>query len=210
MNDRRRDFDAEAASWDDHPARIRLASDVARAIRERIPLAPDMDMLDYGCGTGLLSLLLQPFVRSVTGVDASPGMLGVFDRKVRERGLANVTAWNLDLARGDVLPGTFHLVTSSMTLHHVKAIAPVLDAFFRVTVRGGHLCVADLDPEGGRFHGDNTGVFHFGFDRAAMVRAFAEAGYAEVRAGTAAVVEKPDAAGAMRRFGVFLVSGRKI
>lgn len=209
MSGGRRDFDAEAAAWDAQPLRLRLAADVARALRGRVPLAPDMDVLDFGCGTGLLSLHLQPFVRSVTGVDTSTGMLDVFARKVRDRGLAHVATRHLDLERGGHLEGAFHLVTSSMTLHHVRDIVPVLAAFFRVTVRGGHLCIADLDPDGGRFHGDNTGVFHLGFDRAALARAFADAGYGEVREGTAAEVEKPDAAGAMQRFSIFLLSGRK-
>ncbi len=45
-----------------------------------------LDILDLGCGTGLGADLYRPYARTLTGVDASPGMLeiaeqkGIFDR----------------------------------------------------------------------------------------------------------------------------------
>ncbi len=56
MNAEKRDFDKEAASWDEHPARIKLANDITHAISEQIVLMPEMDIMDFGCGTGLLAL----------------------------------------------------------------------------------------------------------------------------------------------------------
>ena len=57
--------------------RVKLATDVAGAVSAEVRLAADMDVLDFGCGTGLLALQLQPYVRSITGVDSSQGMLDV-------------------------------------------------------------------------------------------------------------------------------------
>ena len=71
INGEKRNFDSVAASWDANPVRVKLAHDVVRAIRETIPLRPDMDVLDFGCGTGLLSLGLLPMVHTITGVDSS-------------------------------------------------------------------------------------------------------------------------------------------
>ena len=73
----------------------------------------------------------------------------------------------------------------------------------------GVLAIADLDPDGGRFHEDNTGVFHFGFERAAMRALFAETGFIDVRDSTATetIREAPD--GSTRVFSVFLISERK-
>ena len=85
MTTEKRDFDQVAASWDQNPARLKLASDVAHAISQQAQLTPDMDVLDFGCGTGLLTLHLQPKVRSITGVDSSEGMLAVL-RKRSHRG----------------------------------------------------------------------------------------------------------------------------
>jgi len=210
MNIEKRDFDKEAASWDENPTRIKLAGDVANAISENIALTSDMDVLDFGCGTGLLTLNLQPKVRSITGVDSSPGMLDAFKAKIAGQNLSNVKMLHTDLDKGDVLSGIYDVVVSSMTLHHVKEIKPLLMQFYKVISPSGYLCIADLDPDDGQFHGSNvTGVFHSGFDRAELRQEFIHAGFDDVRDMTAAEVIKPIPNGEMRRFSVFLMFGRK-
>jgi len=205
----KRDFDGAAASWDEHPGRVKVAADVAQAILREIPLTSDTAVLDFGCGTGLVAIALQPFVGSVTGVDSSAGMLGVFEAKIASLGLGNVRTQFCDLARGDTLSGRYDLVLSAMTLHHVKDIEPLFDVFARITAPGGRLCIADLDPDDGEFHDDNTGVFHFGFDRAALREVFEKAGFEHVEASDAAEVVKPGRSGAARRFTVFLMTATK-
>jgi ubiquinone/menaquinone biosynthesis C-methylase UbiE len=210
VSDIKRDFNKEATSWDKEPRRLKMANDIANAISGEIKLNQMMDILDFGCGTGLLSLNLYPFVRSVTGVDNSHGMLDVFKAKIENQGLTNVKAKYLDLEKGDELEGSYHLVVSSMTLHHIREIGPLLERFHRVTAPGGHLCIADLDPDDGLFHDSNEGVFHFGFDRPMMSGAFMKAGFSDIRSRTAAEIIKPVPSGGTRSFTVFLVAGRKI
>jgi SAM-dependent methyltransferase len=66
----RRDFDKEAAQWDEKPQRLKLAQDVADAIVKTVDLSKKMDVLDFGCGTGLVTLLLQPHVGNIVGADS--------------------------------------------------------------------------------------------------------------------------------------------
>ena len=208
MKNEKRDFDTAAVSWDE-PRRMRMAGDIAGALREEINLDSAMDVLDFGCGTGLLTLSLQPFVASITGVDGSRGMLDMLDSKIRDRKLSNVRTLQLDPDKGDRLEGRFDLVTSSMALHHVRDIPALLGQFYRITTPGGYLCIADLDPEGGLFHADNhTGVFHDGFDRIEFRNMFIGAGYTDVRDRTATTVLKPVPGGASE-FSIFLMAGRK-
>lgn len=209
MNTEKRNFDKEAASWDDNPARFKLADDIAHAISEQIALTPEMDIMDFGCGTGLLALRLQPLVRSVTGVDSSQGMLDIFNAKIAKRKLNKVKTVPVDLDKGDVLAGNYDLILCNMTLHHIKDIEPLFAQFYKVTAPGGYLCIADLDLDGGQFHEDNTGVFHFGFDRAILHKVFVEAEFGDVQDMDAAEVVKPSISGEMRRFSVFLMTGRK-
>lgn len=209
MNTEKRDFDKDAASWDDKPGRVKLANNVALVISKQITLTHEMDIMDFGCGTGLLTFQLQPLVRSITGVDSSPGMLDVLKTKISKLGLNNVTAMLADLDRGDKLAGKYDAVVSNMTLHHIKEIEPLLAQFYDITEPGGYLCIADLDLDGGQFHEDNTGVFHCGFDRACLRDVFIKAGYDDVRDTTAAEVIKPNANGEMKRFSIFLMIGRK-
>ena len=199
-----RDFNAAAATWDEEPGRVRMADSVAGSIREMVRLSPEMDVLDFGCGTGLLTLRLQPFVRTITGIDTAPGMLAVLERKVRGLGLTNVRMQPADVEHGDLPEGMYDLVVSSMTFHHIRDPGPVLGRLAGLLRPGGILAVADLDCDEGRFHDSNDGVFHFGFDRCAMMKHFESAGLAGIRNRTAAIVVKPSGT-----FTVFLMNGKK-
>ena len=90
MNTEKRDFDKEAASWDEHPARVKLAKNIAHALSKQTVLTSDMNALDFGCGTGLLTIQLHPLVHSITGIDSSQGMLDIFNTKVAKLKLTNI------------------------------------------------------------------------------------------------------------------------
>jgi ubiquinone/menaquinone biosynthesis C-methylase UbiE len=209
MSTEKRNFDKEAPTWDQEPRRLKLAGEVARAIAEAVQPSLETNVLDFGCGTGLLTLQLQPLVGSITGIDSSQGMLDVLASKVKAQNLTNVRTRCLDLDKGDKLEGTYDLVVSSMTLHHIQDIASVLAQFSRVLRPAGHLCVADLDPDDGQFHSNNKGVFHNGFPQSQLRQAFAQAGLVDVRYQTAAEVAKPVKGGEERLFTIFLMTGRK-
>ena len=114
-----RNFDNEAAQWDLNPGRVKLANDVADVIIEIVKPAKNIDVLDFGCGTGLVTLRLQSYVRCITGVDSSKGMLSVLEDKVTQQGLANVYTQFVDFEKGGSVTGVFDLIVSSMTVHHV-------------------------------------------------------------------------------------------
>jgi hypothetical protein len=80
----KRDFDEEAASWDNNPARVKLADDVVHAILEQIVFAPEMNIRASASSTGLLALRLQPLVHSVTGINSSKGMLDFCSSLLRD------------------------------------------------------------------------------------------------------------------------------
>ena len=210
MDSVKRDFDKVAATWDEEPRRVKLAGDIAGTIVQCVPLSSGMDVLDFGCGTGLLTLNLQPHVRTITGVDSSQGMLDRLRAKSENLGLANVSAQYKDLDTGDVLEGGFHLVTCCMTLHHVQDIAALLRNFYSIVLPSGYIAIADLDLDDGLFHEDSTGVFHNGFDRAALQRLLGNAGFVDIVFSTATKMTKSIAVGVTREFTIFLVTARKI
>ncbi len=204
------DFNKEAALWDGHPERIRLANEVCRAISANAPLNASMNALDFGCGTGLLTLRLAPLVGSITGVDSSRGMLDVLRAKIAKQNLANVGSSLLDLDAGDTLTGNYDMIVSSMTFHHIEKIALVLNQFRRCLKPGGYLCIADLDPEYGHFHDDSKSVFHFGFERTVLGNAVVEAGFGSIKFTTAAEAVRPASSGEAARFSVFLMTALKV
>lgn len=197
-------FDQAAPTWDAEERRVLLARGVTEAIAKRCALPADLDVLDFGCGTGLVSLGLRPLVRSVTGVDTSRGMLDVLEGKLLDRKLDGVRALFLPPDAPLSLPERFDLVVSSMALHHVANLAPLF-AQFRDHLRpGGRVALADLDLEDGTFHDDARGIFHFGFDRGAVAALLEGAGFVDVAVETAAVTRKGE-----RSYPVFLATGRR-
>lgn len=209
MDNEKRDFDSVAASWDENPNRVKLAKDVAAAIKDQVKITSAMNIADFGCGTGLLSLELQPMVHSLTGIDGSQGMLDVLQDKVDRLQLANVHTQLVDLDKDETLTGRYDLIVSNMTLHHIKNVAPLLTQLHNVLTPGGTLCITDLDLDGGLFHEDNTGIFHFGFDRQDLRKAFSKAGFTDILDTTATEIVKPDKNGEIRKFPVFLMTGRR-
>ena len=92
-----RHFDEAAKNWDSEPRRVALMKAIGEAILRDAKPASNMDVLDYGCGTGLIGLFLLPHVRSVTGTDNSPGMLEVLQDKIAGEGLENMKAIHTSL-----------------------------------------------------------------------------------------------------------------
>jgi 2-polyprenyl-3-methyl-5-hydroxy-6-metoxy-1,4-benzoquinol methylase len=205
------DFDKAASFWDDEPRRIKLANDVAKAIRREVKLLQDMEVLDYGCGTGLITLHLQPCVHSITGADTSQGMLESLRQKVRERCLTNVSTVLIDPAMEILNVGKYHLVVSSMTLHHIQDVEGLFKEFYRVLLPEGQLCLADLDVEDGSFHGDSGVVPHFGFDRQQLRNMLVCAGFKDIRDLTATTIVKGADETQRRAYPVFLlIAGKSV
>jgi ubiquinone/menaquinone biosynthesis C-methylase UbiE len=209
MTGQKRDFDSAAATWDENPARVKLAHDVARAMLDTIRLTPDMDVLDFGCGTGLLTLGLQPHVRSITGVDSSPGMLEILRKKIASLGITGAKTALFDPENPASLTGEYDLVVSSMTFHHVPEIQGMLTLLRSHLRPGGRLSIADLDCDGGRFHDSNEGVFHFGFERSLLKKELETAGFSKIRNRTAAIIHKSSPVCRDRSFTIFLMTAEK-
>jgi ubiquinone/menaquinone biosynthesis C-methylase UbiE len=201
-------FDKSATQWDSQPERISLMKAVGEAILRESPPTPQINVLDYGCGTGLVGLFLLPHVRSVTGADSSEGMLEVLRTKVQTVGITNMKTMQLDLERQPTPPDRFHMIVSSMVMHHVADVGRVLRAFHEMLLPNGKVCIADLDSEPGLFHPDEmaAGVKHHGFDRLELQAKMKAAGFRRIRAVTAYVIQKP-VKDVVRDFPVFLMAG---
>lgn len=187
----RKDFDTAASTWDEEPRRVQLAADIAAAIRESVPLsATDWDGMDYGCGTGLLTLNLAPGLRSVVGMDSSPGMVNRLNAKCSAMGIKNTHGVCCNLEQGGIPVGPFHLVTSAMTLHHIPEVVPLIASLYGLLHPGGWIALADLETEDGSFHEDQAGVFHHGFSRDELAVSLARAGFGSISVRRVAAVRK--------------------
>jgi ubiquinone/menaquinone biosynthesis C-methylase UbiE len=101
--------------------------------------AADGDLLEVGCGTGLILEQLAPHCRTARGVDLSPGML----EPARARGLDVQVGSATDLPFDD---DTFDVVCSFKVLAHVPAIETAIREMLRVTRPGGYVLAELYNP----------------------------------------------------------------
>jgi ubiquinone/menaquinone biosynthesis C-methylase UbiE len=97
------------------------------------------DLLEVGCGTGLLLQRLCQIAKSARGIDLSPGML----EKARARGL--------DVEKGSVLElpypdASFDVTCSFKVLAHVENIERALSEMIRVTRPTGVVLAEFYNP----------------------------------------------------------------
>jgi len=199
------DFDARAKDWDEIPGRAERARAVAEAIREQVSLSPTMTALEYGCGTGLLSFALQPFLGPIVLADSSTGMLDVLKEKIANSGIKTMTPIKLDLSVDPLPAQRFDLVYTLIVLHHIPDTAKILQSFRSLLKPGGVLCIADLDREDGSFHSHEPGFDgHNGFERAELRLELEKTGFDNIRFTTCYKIIKGE-----RTYSLFLAVGVK-
>ncbi|MDZ4199132.1 MAG: class I SAM-dependent methyltransferase [Kiritimatiellia bacterium] len=201
-------FDRVAEQWDSKPERVALARAVTGAIRKTVPLRPDMNVMDFGAGTGLVTLGILPFVGRLTAVDTSAEMRRVLNEKLNALRIENVHIRPPDSDNHPLPHADFDLVVSSMVLHHLPDVPLTLRQFHSNLRAGGWIALADLDAEDGTFHSDPTGIVHNGFDRDEVGRWLQTAGFVEIRSQDAHRMERSSSDGIKRNYTVFLITGR--
>lgn len=203
------EFDIKASSWDEDPARTERARKVAEVIREQIHLNPNMTAFEYGCGTGLLSFNLYPYLKHITMADNSEGMLAVLANKIARSAVPNMQVLKTDLTEDVVPTGSCDLIYTLMTLHHVEDVEAMLATFNVMLNSSGYLCIADLDKEDGSFHGEGfTG--HNGFERAELAQNLAKNGFAVRYNELCFDVKKQGIDGSVRIYPVFVMIAQKV
>lgn len=195
-------FQDAAADWEQRPVPAQIARGVLAALLDRVALTEDLIVMDFGAGTGMIAGGLAPRVRELHAVDVSPAMLAQLAAK---EGLRDkVTVHCHDLTESP-LGIQVDLVVSAMALHHVRDTGGLASALLAHLRPGGRIALADLDTEDGSFHPPGVeGVFHHGFDRAALRATLESAGFSEVELVTATVVYREG-----RAYPIFLATARK-
>jgi ubiquinone/menaquinone biosynthesis C-methylase UbiE len=94
------------------------------------PLATGQDILEIGCGTGMILKELAPVARNAIGIDISPGMLA----QAQARGLEVVVGSATDLPFQEE---SFDMICSFKVLAHIEDIEKVMQEVARVLRPGG-------------------------------------------------------------------------
>ncbi len=123
--------------------------EVKQRLVDQARIAPGMQVLDLGCGTGTLALLIKrshPTAR-VVGLDVDPRILEIARQKIAAAG-ADVELRNGTAEEAGLAPGSFDRVLTSLVLHHLTTAEKLatLRAVRRALRPDGELHVADFGP----------------------------------------------------------------
>lgn len=104
----------EAATWNEDPAVVAYADAAWASLLASVPVGSDAHVLDFGCGTGLLTERISPRVREVVAVDASPAMVEVLAAKALPNVRCGVAKWTPETISDDELAaGPFDIIVCS-------------------------------------------------------------------------------------------------
>ncbi len=201
------EFDQKAKEWDINPVHVERSRAIADLLLKAIHMDKDMSALEYGAGTGLLSLMLKDHLGRITLMDSSRGMIDVITEKISQKEIHNLEPVYFDLEKG-TYEDEFDLVFTQMVLHHVEDINRILYKFSLLLKPGGVLAIADLYPEDGSFHEESfTG--HKGFDPGKLSHELSAHGFRNINHLTCFVIKKDIGNGKTKEYPVFLITACK-
>lgn len=163
------DFNHKAETFDS-PKNIFLANLVCQAVEKQIALLSDKEILDFGGGTGLLTLPLAKQAKFVTLVDISEKMLEQARLKAERQEIKNIQFLEQDLLK-KTLEQEFDLIVVCRVLHHMPDVDAALSLFHQHLKEDGQLLLADFTK---------TEANHHGFDLAELEKQLIEHGFSSV------------------------------
>ena len=201
-------FDQLAETWEQNPAiieRARVTADYCKGIA----FHDKKHLLDFGGGTGLLSLFLKDEFGAITIVDTSKEMLKVAREKIDKAEIKNVKTLLLNEDISEIA-GTYSAVIALMTLHHIVDIDHFLKSIFMILDEYGVLIIADLYTEDGSFHKNISGYKgHNGFDIDRLSDKLTRAGFRVTQASKYFEIKKENSSGKEQIYPLFFLTAEK-
>ena len=145
------DFNHKAETFDS-PKNIFLANLVCQAVEKQLDLLSDKEILEFGGGTGLLTLPLAKQAKSVTLVDISEKMLEQARLKAEQQDIKNIQFLEQDLLKSP-LKQEFDLIVICRVLHHMPDVDAALSLFHQHLRKDGQLLIADFTKAEANHHG---------------------------------------------------------
>jgi 2-polyprenyl-3-methyl-5-hydroxy-6-metoxy-1,4-benzoquinol methylase len=195
-------FDEKAKDWDANDLPRQLSAAIGSSLLENIAFHEQMDVMDFGAGTGLISAHVAPLVNRILALDISAAMLDKLVAKPELQGKVEALCQNII---DKPIAAKFDLIMSAMAMHHVEDTEKLIQRFAEHLKPGAKIALADLDKEDGSFHPQDTkGVFHSGFDRDEFQTILKKYGFEDIHFVTAHTVNKEE-----KSYPIFLVIATK-
>ncbi|BAO07913.1 hypothetical protein EMQU_2356 [Enterococcus mundtii QU 25] len=116
----------QMANHYDTPERIQLAATIRSAVEKEFSAQThDQKLIDYGGGTGLVTLPFASRFKEVIIIDSAAGMLAMADKKIKEAKQANVRTLELDATK-DLPAEKADIILLSLVLLHIPETKVIL------------------------------------------------------------------------------------
>lgn len=117
---------------------------IIEKVRKELQNSKSKSLLDYGSGTGLVSLELTDLVDSVLLVDAAKQMLDVADAKITQSGITNAKVLYSDFTK-ETPELQADIIFMSLVLLHIPDTEKILNELYKLLNVGGKLIIVDFD-----------------------------------------------------------------
>ena len=198
-------FDEKAKTWDREDRVIR-EKEVEKEIISGLELPKESSVMEFGCGTGLVSFNLIENFDKITLIDSSQGMIDVVNEKIESYNAKNMVATCMDFTKGERPNEKFDFIYNSMVLHHIPDTKAIVFDFYKRLKKKGILAIVDLDNEDGSFHGkehDFNG--HLGFNQEELTDLLVDTGFEIIESKSFYTIEKNE-----KNYTLFVIKAVKI
>ncbi len=175
-------WDDDASQWEANPATQQFVKSVFNQLLTIRDIRGDR-VLDFGCGTGLLTQNMSPLAKEIVALDASEAMIEELDKKQ----LTNVEPVVDHLTRGLVAQhpafrGQFDVVVAASVCEYLDDLDSAFDIVHSLLNKGGLFIHWDWLQDG-----------QSGLEIERAQQAYAKAGFRDIRVAKAFDIHQEDA-----------------
>lgn len=163
----------------DTEERIELAKVIVKEVRPELRNNKSKSLIDYGSGTGLISLELSDLVDSILLIDSSEQMLDVAKAKISHKGIINSKVLFADFTQ-ETPELKADIVLLSLVLLHIPDTKKILQELFNILNTGGKLIIIDFDKN----DKINHPKVHNGFSHEELKNSLSESGFKSIEIKT--------------------------
>ena len=163
----------------DTEERMELAKVIVKEVRPELRNSKSKSLIDYGSGTGLVSLELSDLVDSILLVDSSEQMLEVAKAKISHKGITNSNVLYSDFTQ-KTPELKADIILMSLVLLHIPDTQKILQELFDILTNGGKLIIIDFDKN----DQINHPKVHNGFSHEELQKSLSEVGFTSIEIKT--------------------------
>ncbi|MBM7619976.1 ubiquinone/menaquinone biosynthesis C-methylase UbiE [Bacillus tianshenii] len=171
-------FEQMAKKYDTED-RMELSKVIVKEVRPELQNSLSKSLIDYGSGTGLVSLELSDLVDSILLVDSSEQMLEVAKAKISQRRIINSKVRFSDFTQ-ETPELKADIVLLSLVLLHIPDTNKILQELFNILNDDGKLIIIDFDKNDQIYHPK----VHNGFSHDELKNRLSEVGFNSIKMKT--------------------------